>query len=240
MVRRDNREKAFAPLAQLEQSAASLLDAVHEGLYQRAKKNLEDHTYEAHSLEEARALQQEHGGFIKTMWCESPECEARMKEEAGMTSRCMPFQQEHLDDVCPICGKPAEVYSRITGYYRPVQNWNDGKSQEYQDRKTYQVSGAAQPHAAAPAKEMKEAAPVSGKADRYTLFVTATCPNCRAVKPLLQKAGVPYEEKDAAQYAEEAKALGLRQAPTLVAWGEEPTLYVGAAQIKAFLREYAQ
>ena len=141
---------------------------------------------------------------------------------------------------CPICGRKTEVYSRITGYYRPVQNWNDGKSQEYQDRKTYQVSGAAQPHAAAPAEEVKETAPVSGKADRYTLFVTATCPNCRAVKPLLQKAGVPYEEKDAAQYAEEAKALGLRQAPTLVAWGEEPTLYVGAAQIKAFLREYAQ
>ena len=141
---------------------------------------------------------------------------------------------------CPICGRKTEVYSRITGYYRPVQNWNDGKSQEYQDRKTYQVSGAAQPHAAAPAKEVRETAPVSGKADRYTLFVTATCPNCRAVKPLLQKAGVPYEEKDAAQYAEEAKALGLRQAPTLVAWGEEPTLYVGAAQIKAFLREYAQ
>jgi len=121
-----------------------------------------------------------------------------------------------------------------------VQNWNDGKSQEYQDRKTYQVSGAGQPHAAAPAEKVKETAPVSGKADRYTLFVTATCPNCRAVKPLLQKAGVSYEEKDAAQYAEEAKALGLRQAPTLVAWGEEPTLYVGAAQIKAFLREYAQ
>ena len=141
---------------------------------------------------------------------------------------------------CPICGRKTEVYSRITGYYRPVQNWNDGKSQEYQDRKTYQVSGAAQPHAAAPAKEVRETAPVSGKADRYTLFVTATCPNCRAVKPLLQKAGVPYEEKDAAQYAEETKALGLRQAPTLVAWGEEPTLYVGAAQIKAFLREYAQ
>ena len=141
---------------------------------------------------------------------------------------------------CPICGRKTEVYSRITGYYRPVQNWNDGKSQEYQDRKTYQVSGAAQPHAAAPAEEVRETAPVSGKADRYTLFVTATCPNCRAVKPLLQKAGIPYEEKDAAQYAEEAKALGLRQAPTLVAWGEEPTLYVGAAQIKAFLRGYAQ
>ena len=68
---------------------------------------------------------------------------------------------EHF--TCPKCGKTCEVWSRITGYYRPVQNWNDGKSQEYQDRKTYQVSGAAQPHAAAPAKEMKEAAPVSGK-----------------------------------------------------------------------------
>ena len=147
---------------------------------------------------------------------------------------------------CPICGKTTEVYSRITGYYRPVQNWNDGKSQEYQDRKTYQVSGAVQPHASAPANEAKsstpapEAAPSTQSADGYTLFVTATCPNCRAVKPLLQKAGVPYEEKDAQQHAEEAKALGLRQAPTLVAWGETPTLYAGAAQIKEFLREYAR
>ena len=147
---------------------------------------------------------------------------------------------------CPICGKKTEVYSRITGYYRPVQNWNDGKSQEYQDRKTYQVSGAGQPHASAPANEAKsstpasEAAPSAQSADGYTLFITATCPNCRAVKPLLQKAGVPYEEKDAQQHAEEAKALGLRQAPTLVAWGETPTLYAGAAQIKEFLREYAR
>ena len=145
---------------------------------------------------------------------------------------------------CPCCHEETEVYSRITGYYRPVQNWNDGKSQEYKDRKTYRTGTAADGVFAAtaerPVEEVKETAPVSGKADRYTLFVTATCPNCRAVKPLLQKAGVPYEEKDAAQYAEEAKALGLRQAPTLVAWGEEPTLYVGAAQIKAFLREYAQ
>ena len=145
---------------------------------------------------------------------------------------------------CPICGRKTEVYSRITGYYRPVQNWNDGKSQEYKDRKTYRTGTAADGVFAAtaerPVEEVKETAPVSGKADRYTLFVTATCPNCRAVKPLLQKAGVPYEEKDAAQYAEEAKALGLRQAPTLVAWGEVPALYVGAAQIKAFLREYAQ
>ena len=85
---------------------------------------------------------------------------------------------------CPICGRKTEVYSRITGYYRPVQNWNDGKSQEYQDRKTYQVSGAAQPHAAAPAEEVRETAPVSGKADRYTLFVTWILP-CRGTQNCL-------------------------------------------------------
>ena len=85
---------------------------------------------------------------------------------------------------------------------------------------------------------LDEAEALAGETD--LLVNLASAEYSRAVKPLLQKAGVPYEEKDAAQYAEEAKALGLRQAPTLVAWGEEPTLYVGAAQIKAFLREYAQ
>ncbi len=62
----------------------------------------------AHTLEEAKALQEEHGGFIKTMWCEDPECEKRMKDEAGMSSRCMPFAQEHLGDTCAICGRPAK------------------------------------------------------------------------------------------------------------------------------------
>ena len=109
MVRRDNREKTFVALGDAEQIAAQLLDAVHSGLYQRALKNLQDHIYEAHSLEEAKQLQKEHGGFIKTMWCGDEACEIRMKEEGGMSSRCMPFQQEHLDDVCPICGKPAKT-----------------------------------------------------------------------------------------------------------------------------------
>ena len=139
---------------------------------------------------------------------------------------------------CPICGKKTEVYSRITGYYRPVQNWNDGKSQEYQDRKTYQVGTASlsQPVQAAetPVTPEPQAAQT---ATGYTLFVTATCPNCRAVKPLLQKAGIAYEEKDAAKYSEEAKALGLRQAPTLVVWGPEPRIYAGAGEIRRFLRE---
>ena len=139
---------------------------------------------------------------------------------------------------CPICGKKTEVYSRITGYYRPVQNWNDGKSQEYQDRKTYQVGTASLSQPAQAAETPVAPEPQAAQtATGYSLFVTATCPNCRAVKPLLQKAGIAYEEKDAAKYSEEAKALGLRQAPTLVVWGEVPRIYAGAGEIRRFLRE---
>ena len=139
---------------------------------------------------------------------------------------------------CPICGKKTEVYSRITGYYRPVQNWNDGKSQEYQDRKTYQVGTSSLSQPVQPTEKPASPAPQAPQtATGFTLFVTATCPNCRAVKPLLQKAGIAYEEKDAAKFSEEAKALGLRQAPTLVVWGEEPRIYAGAGEIRRFLRE---
>ncbi|MBE6932320.1 MAG: proline--tRNA ligase [Ruminococcaceae bacterium] len=108
MVRRDNREKTFVSIDSAPEAAFDLLQQVHDGLYAKALKNLQDNIYEAHSLEEAKALQEEHGGFIKTMWCESLECELRMKEEAGMSSRCMPFAQENLGDTCPICGKPAK------------------------------------------------------------------------------------------------------------------------------------
>ncbi len=108
LVRRNDGEKTIVKLEDLEAAAAEQLKLVHDGMYEKAKQNLEEHTYEAHSLEEAKALQQEHGGFIKTMWCGELECELKMKEQAGMTSRCMPLVQEHLDDVCPICGKKAE------------------------------------------------------------------------------------------------------------------------------------
>lgn len=107
-VRRDNGEKITLSLDELEQRVPELLDAVHDGLYAKAAKNIADHTYAAYSLEEAKQLQEEHGGFIKTMWCGNLQCELDMKEKAGMTSRCIPFQQEHLSDVCPICGKKAE------------------------------------------------------------------------------------------------------------------------------------
>ncbi|MBQ4321344.1 MAG: proline--tRNA ligase [Oscillospiraceae bacterium] len=107
-VRRDNREKTFLSLDELEARIPQLLEDVQQGLFDKAKKNLDEHCYPAFSLEEAKTLQEEHGGFIKTMWCGDLECEMKMKEEACMTSRCIPFAQEQLSDVCPICGKPAK------------------------------------------------------------------------------------------------------------------------------------
>ncbi|MDO4989349.1 MAG: proline--tRNA ligase [Eubacteriales bacterium] len=107
-VRRDSGEKTTVPLAELTQRVPELLDAVQKGLYEKAKLNLEEHIFAAHSIEEARALQEERGGFIKTMWCGELACETAMKEQAGMSSRCLPFEQEQLDTVCACCGKPAK------------------------------------------------------------------------------------------------------------------------------------
>lgn len=108
-VRRDNGEKISVPLAELEQRIPEVLDAVQNGLHEKAKLNLDTNTYPATTLEEAKALQEEHGGFIKTQWCGSLECEMKMKEEAGMSSRCIPFKQEKISDVCVCCGKPADT-----------------------------------------------------------------------------------------------------------------------------------
>ena len=108
LVRRDNREKRVVPLEELETALSETLQAVHDGLYAKAKANLESHIFAASTLEEARELQKRNGGFIKTMWCGSEECETKMKDEAGMSSRCIPFAQEHLGDTCAICGKKAE------------------------------------------------------------------------------------------------------------------------------------
>ena len=108
LVRRTDREKIVVSLDQLEAAAAEQLELVHQLMYQRAKKNLEEHIYEAHSLEEAKRIQEENGGFVKTMWCGELECELKMKEVAGMSSRCIPFNQEHLDDTCACFGKPAK------------------------------------------------------------------------------------------------------------------------------------
>ena len=107
-VRRDNFEKTPVALDELAKGVPALLDAVQQGLFDKAKKNLDEHVFPAFSLEEAKTIQQEKGGFIKTMWCGELDCELAMKEQAGMSSRCIPFEQEQLSDVCPICGKPAK------------------------------------------------------------------------------------------------------------------------------------
>ncbi|MBR5343048.1 MAG: proline--tRNA ligase [Oscillospiraceae bacterium] len=108
MVRRDNGEKTPVSLDELEAKAAEQLQLVHDGLFEKAKKNLDEHIFPAFSIEEARALQAERGGFIKTMWCGDEACELAMKEQAGMSSRCIPFAQEHLADTCACCGRPAK------------------------------------------------------------------------------------------------------------------------------------
>ena len=108
LVRRNDGEKTVVGLGELEQAAAEQLELVQKGLYEKAKLNLEQHIFPARSIEEAKALQAEHGGFIKTMWCGEQACELKMKEEAGMSSRCIPFEQEKLDEVCACCGKPAK------------------------------------------------------------------------------------------------------------------------------------
>ena len=107
-VRRDNGEKVQIALSEIATRIPEVLDDVQRGLYEKAKKNLDEHIYEAHSLEEAKELQEKNGGFIKTMWCGELQCELDMKEKAGMSSRCIPFKQEKLGDVCACCGKPAK------------------------------------------------------------------------------------------------------------------------------------
>ncbi len=107
-ARRDNGEKVTVSLDALEHEIPTLLEAVQQGLFDKAKANLDSHIFAAQSLEEAKALQEEHGGFIKTMWCGDLQCELDMKEKAGMSSRCIPFEQENLGEKCACCGKSAK------------------------------------------------------------------------------------------------------------------------------------
>ena len=108
ICRRDNGEKVFVPLAELETVVPQLLDAVHEGLYNRAKQNLENNTKVCMTLDEVKTFMETEGGFAKTMWCGELDCELEMKEKAGVSSRCMPLEQETVSDVCVCCGTPAK------------------------------------------------------------------------------------------------------------------------------------
>lgn len=108
IARRDTGEKYFVPLAELEEKVQELLKAVHENLYESAKKRLEENTFAFDKVEDVKAAMEKHTCFAKTMWCGNEACEIAMKELAGVSSRCMPFEQEELGKVCPVCGKPAK------------------------------------------------------------------------------------------------------------------------------------
>jgi len=105
ICRRDNGEKVFVALTELEASVKKLLDEVHDGLYARAKKNLEDNTRDCVTLEDVKTFIETQGGFAHTKWCGDLACEMAMKEKAGVSSRCMPLAQSGTTGVCPVCGK---------------------------------------------------------------------------------------------------------------------------------------
>jgi len=147
---------------------------------------------------------------------------------------------------CPVCGKVCEVWSRITGYYRPVQNWNDGKVQEYNDRKEYNL-GTSQIEgrrlcdredvpAPAPAEEAPAAVPAAPAQKKVMLFSRVTCPNCRVAENMLNKAGVAYEKLIADENIELCKAYGVKGAPTLVITdGEQFESHYSVQEIKKYL-----
>lgn len=108
LVRRTDREKIFVPLEQLEACIAEQLDIVRQQMYDRALERRESMTYAAENLEEMKRTADEKPGFIKAMWCGDLACEEKLKEVAGVTSRCIPFEQEKVGDVCVCCGKSAK------------------------------------------------------------------------------------------------------------------------------------
>ncbi len=108
LVRRDNREKTVVALDNLVESTQQMLKDFAKAIYEKAKANLEGNITPAHNIQEMKDILQKRVGFVKAMWCGDEHCEEVIKNETGMPSRCIPFEQEHIDDVCPVCGKPAK------------------------------------------------------------------------------------------------------------------------------------
>lgn len=139
---------------------------------------------------------------------------------------------------CPECGAPAEIYSRITGYYRPVQNWNEGKSKEFKDRKLYDIGNSVLRSHSAPDSTAPEAKATQLPAEnaKLLLFSRLTCPNCRVAEAALDKAGMGYDKLIADDNMELARTYGVKGSPTLVAvTGEAFEKFYGVPEIKKFI-----
>ena len=137
---------------------------------------------------------------------------------------------------CPICGKTTEVYSRITGYYRPVQNWNDGKREEFKDRKVYNIENSKFTAKKEEVCECKESVSVDTTITTPILFTRNGCPNCKTSKMMLDKAGISYDVVNAEENKELTVKFGVKKAPTLlVPNGDKFDAYDNASEIRKYI-----
>ncbi len=137
---------------------------------------------------------------------------------------------------CPTCGKKTEVYSRITGYYRPIQNWNDGKRKEFEDRKVYDIENSKFVPKDACACESKKQETTVLELDGPVLFTRNGCPNCKTSKMMLDKAGVKYSVINAEEDKDTTMKFGIKKAPTLlVPNGNGFDVYDNASEIRKYI-----
>ena len=142
---------------------------------------------------------------------------------------------------CPVCGEKTEVYSRITGYYRPVQNWNDGKAEEFRERKVYNINTSVlkkKEETEQVSEEQCECAENKASFDeKLVLFATKTCPNCKMSKMMLDKAGIKYQVVDAEDNPDLTKQYNVKKAPTLLVFKDEENydVYDNASEVKRYI-----
>ena len=144
--------------------------------------------------------------------------------------------------VCSICGERTEVYSRITGYYRPVRNWNDGKTQEYKERKLYDIKNSVMKrkaegldNASSTENGSHTGKTASPEIKQVMLFTTKTCPNCRVAAAMLEKNGISYTKVDAEDNVAITENYNVRQAPTLIVVnGSDIKKFAGSSEIKKY------
>lgn len=139
---------------------------------------------------------------------------------------------------CPKCGESAEVYSRITGYYRPVQNWNDGKAEEYRERKVYDPFHSVLKNKKQEHNTIAATTTVAASENAAYLFTTKTCPNCRIAKSILDDAGIKYRIIDAEENEELVSTYSVMQAPTLIVVRDGMvSRYANASNIRKYAEE---